>query len=173
MPADRSKGGVDDMLSKKMQDALNGQLNAELYSGYLYLAMAAHFEAGNLPGFAHWMQVQAKEEAAHAMKFFDHINDRSGRVTLQAIETPQAKWTSPLAAFEAALKHEQHISGRIHALVNQAIGESDHATTAFLQWFVIEQVEEERSASEIVEKLKMVGDSPQGLLLIDRALADR
>jgi ferritin len=161
------------MLSAKMQDALNGQLNAEAYSSYLYLAMAAHFDAANLPGFAHWMKVQSREEMAHALKFYDHINDRQGRVMLAAIAVPPAEWKSPLAAFEDALKHERKVTGLIADLVRLAAAEKDDAAGIFLQWFVTEQVEEEKSADEIVHKLRLVGDSPQGLLLLDRELSQR
>lgn len=161
------------MLSAKMQDALNGQLNAEAYSSYLYLAMAAHFDGANLPGFAHWMKIQSQEEMAHALKFYEHINDRRGRVTLAAIAVPPAEWKSPLGAFEDALKHEQKVTGMIADLVKLAAAEKDDAAGIFLQWFVTEQVEEEKSADEIVHKLRLVGDSPQGLLLLDRELSQR
>lgn len=160
-------------LTKKMQDALNGQLNAELYSSYLYLAMSAQFKSDNLDGFAHWTQVQAKEEMDHAMKFYAFVNDRLGRVTLGAVAAPPVKWASPLAAFEEILKHEQKVTGLIHALVNQAAAEKDHATQIFLQWFVTEQVEEEAQSDDVVQKLRLIGDSPQGLILLDRALAQR
>jgi len=161
------------MLSDKLQDALNGQLNAEYYSSYLYLSMAAHFDSINLPGFAHWMKVQAKEELGHAMKFYEHVTDRRGRVTLSAIAAPATQWKSPLAAFEAAFRHEQKVTGLIADLVKLAAAEKDNATGIFLQWFVTEQVEEEKSADEVVQKLKRIGDSPQGLLLLDRELGQR
>jgi len=161
------------MLSKKMEEALNKQLNAELFSSYLYLAMAACFEARNLPGIAHWLEVQAKEEYGHAMKFYGYINDRRGRVTLAAIAAPPAEWPTPLAAFEAVLAHEQKVTGLIHGLVELAAQEKDPAAGVFLQWFVSEQVEEEKSADAIVAQLKMIGDSPHGLIMLDRALAQR
>lgn len=161
------------MLSKKMEKALNDQLNAELYSGYIYLSMAAYFDSIYLSGCATWMRVQAKEELTHAMKFFDHINERGGRVTLTAVGEPPAKWAAPLAAFDAAYKHECKVTGLIHKLVELADAEKDHASRAFLQWFVNEQVEEEASTDEIVQKLTMIGDSKNGLLMLDHQLSKR
>jgi len=161
------------MLSEKMQDALNAQLNAEYYSSYLYLAMAAYFESTNLPGAAHWMEVQVREEMGHAMKFYKHINDRRGRVALKVIEAPPAAWKSPLDAFQAAFAHEQKVTGLIDSLVKLAAAEKDNAAGIFLQWFVTEQVEEEKSVDEIVQMLKTAGDSAQGLIMLDRALAQR
>ncbi len=161
------------MMSKKMEKALNEQINAEMYSAYLYLAMAAYFESENLSGCAGWMKVQVQEETSHAMKFFGHINERRGRVILQAIDQPAKEWKSPLAAFEAAFEHEQLITGRIDDLVNLAMQEKDHATSAFLQWFVSEQVEEETSVDTIVQMLKMADKAPGALLMIDRELGRR
>jgi len=161
------------MLSKKMEAALNKQVNAELFSSYLYLAMAADFEARNLPGIAHWLRAQAREENGHGMKFYGYINDRRGRVTLAAIAAPQAEWASPLAAFEAVLGHEEKVTGLINNLVALAAEEKDNATSVLLQWFVTEQVEEEKNADAIVQQLKMIGDSPHGLIMLDRALAQR
>ncbi|MBM4032076.1 MAG: ferritin [Planctomycetes bacterium] len=161
------------MLSKKMEEALNKQLNAELFSSYLYLAMAADFEAKNLPGFAHWLKVQAKEEHGHGMKFYEHINDRRGRVTLAAIAAPPAEWKTPLAAFEVVLEHEKKVTGLINALVELAAKEKDNATGVMLQWFVTEQVEEEKNADYIVAQLGMIGESAHGLIMLDRALAQR
>ncbi len=131
------------MIGKKMLDALNEQINAELYSAYLYQAMAAHFEAGNLKGFAHWMDLQAKEEQAHARKMYEFLVDRGGRVALKAIAAPPAEWKSPLAIFEESYAHEQKVTGLIHKLVDLARAENDHAAEVFLAWFVTEQVEEE------------------------------
>ena len=161
------------MLGKKMQDALNGQINAELYSSYLYLSMAAYFESVNLRGFAGWMRVQAQEETAHGMKFFDFVVERGGRVTLKAIDAPPDKWNSPVAAFQAAYEHEQKVTAMIAKLVDLAESEKDHATRSFLQWFVDEQVEEEANADEVVQKLKMIKDAPQGLLMLDGVLGQR
>ena len=161
------------MLSSAVQDAMNQQVNAELYSAYLYLSMAANFEGENLRGMAHWMQVQAKEEVSHALKFFKHIAERGGRVTLTAIAAPLTKWDSPRAVFEQVYEHECHVSSLINKLVELAGAEKDHASGVFLQWFVNEQVEEEANATEIVQHLKMVGDSKQGLFMLDRHLAQR
>jgi ferritin len=161
------------MISKKMQDALNNQINEEYFSSYLYLAMSAYFKSINLDGFAHWMKLQSAEEMAHAMKMYAYIYEQQGRVTLQAIGKPQFDWKSPLAAFEAAYKHEQKITGLINKLADMAMAEKDHATLGFLNWFVTEQVEEEAHASEIVEKLKMIKEAPQGLLMFDNILGGR
>jgi ferritin len=161
------------MFSEKMQDALNQQLNAELYSGYLYLGMNAYFKSISLDGFASWMYYQAQEELTHAMKFYEFINQRGGRVKLKQIETPQFEWQSPLAVFEATLEHEQKVTALINDLVELALAERDHATHIFLQWFVSEQVEEEESVNEVLEKLKLMGDARGGLFMIDRELAKR
>jgi ferritin len=161
------------VIGKKMQDALNEQINAELYSSYLYQSMAAHFAAGNLKGFAHWMDLQAKEEQTHARKMYEFLLDRGGRVTLKAIAAPPAEWKAALQVFEETYAHEQKVSGLIHKLVELARGENDHAAEIFLSWFVSEQVEEEANASEIVEKLKMVKDHSQGLLMMDAHLGQR
>jgi ferritin len=161
------------MIGKKMLDALNEQINAELYSSYLYLAMAADFQARSLKGFANWMEVQSREEAGHAKKLYEFLVDRGGRIALKAIDAPPAEWKSALAAFEASYAHEQKVTGMIHKLVELAEAEGDHAAAVMLQWFVTEQVEEEASASEIVEKLRLVKDSAQGLLLMDSLLAQR
>ena len=161
------------MLTPKMETALNDQINAELYSEYLYLAVAAWFEAEGLSGCAAWMKAQAAEEHGHALKIFEFVNERRGRVTLQAIDAPPKEWKSALAAFEDAFKHEQLITGRIDDLVNMAAGEKDNATAAFLQWFVTEQVEEEASVDSIVQKLKMAGNAPGALLMLDHALGQR
>ena len=162
------------MLSEQMQKALNEQIAAELFSAYLYLAMSAWFQSENLGGFAHWMDLQAREEQEHAMRICKHIYERRGRVILEALDAPQSEWKSPLAAFEAALGHEEMITGRINALVNQAIKEKDHATNNMLQWFVSEQVEEEEQTDAIVQKLRLIQDAPRGMLLmLDRELAAR
>lgn len=161
------------MISKKMVKALNEQINAEAYSAYLYLSMAAYFEAQNLPGLASWMRIQTQEETAHALKFFDFVNERRGRVVLMAIDQPAKEWESPLAAFEAAFDHEQLVTGRIDDLVNLAVQEKDHATGAFLQWFVNEQVEEETSVDRIVQMLKMAEKAPGAMFMIDRELGQR
>jgi ferritin len=161
------------MIGNKMEKALNDQINAELYSAYLYLSMVAYFESVNLSGFATWMRVQTQEEIMHAMKMYDYVNERGGRVILKAIDEPPAKWKSPLAAFEAAYKHEQLVTGRINDLVDLAIKEKDHAANTFLQWFVNEQVEEETSADAVVQQLKMAEGAPGALFMIDRELGQR
>jgi ferritin len=161
------------MIGKNIQTALNNQLTAELYSSYLYLSMSAYFQSVNLPGFATWMRVQAQEELVHAMKFYDFINGRGGRVTLQPVEGPPTQWSSPLDAFENAYKHEQKVTGLINDLVNLAIKEGDHATNIFLQWFVTEQVEEEASADEVVQKLKLMGSAKGDLFMLDREMGQR
>lgn len=161
------------MISDKMQEALNGQLNAELYSSYLYLSMAAYFLDLNLGGFANWMRVQAQEEDMHAMKFYNFINERGGRVLLKPIDGPPTEWNSPLAAFEAVLEHEQKVTGLINELVELALAEHDHATNIFLQWFVTEQVEEEDSANDVIQQIKMVGEAKGGLFMLDRELGQR
>ena len=161
------------MLSKKMQDALNKQVNAELYSAYFYLSMSAYYESVNLPGFANWMRVQYQEETFHAMKIYDYINARGGRAILTAIEKPPTDWKSPIAPFEDTYKHEQKVTGLINDLVNLAIEERDHATNSMLQWFVTEQVEEEKNASGILEQIKLLKDAPNGMFMIDRELGQR
>ncbi len=161
------------MISKVMQDALNEQINAELYSAYLYLAMAAEFEANNLKGMASWMEAQAKEETEHAKRLYAFVNDRGGRVTLKAIDAPPAEFKSPAAAFQAAYEHEQKVTAMIHNLVDVARSEKDKAAEVMLAWFVDEQVEEEASTSEIAEKLKMIKESANGLFMMDNALGKR
>jgi ferritin len=161
------------MLPEKMETALNGQLNAELYSAYLYLSMNAYFRSVNLDGFANWMYYQAQEEVTHAMKFYDFINSRGGRVKLSQIDAPATEWNSPLAVFEATLEHEQKVTGLINDLVELALEEHDHATNIFLQWFVSEQVEEEESVGGVLEQLRLMGEAKGGLFMIDRELAKR
>ena len=161
------------MLSERMMKALNKQLNAELYSAYLYLSMAAYFESKNLKGFANWMRVQAQEELTHAMKFFDYINERGGRVYLEAIEKPPTEWKSPLDVFEATYEHEVKVTSMINDLVNMAMEEKDHATYNMLQWFVAEQVEEEASADEIRQQLRMIKEDGRGIMMLDRELKQR
>ncbi len=161
------------MFSSAMQEAMNQQVNAELYSAYLYLAMAADFEESNLHGMAHWMQIQAKEETGHALKFFKYIVQRGGRVILASIAAPPPKWGSPHAIFDDVYNHERQVSGLIDKLVDLAAAEKDHASSAFLQWFVTEQVEEEANASDLQHQLKMIGESKQALLMLDRHLAQR
>jgi len=161
------------MIKEKIQDALNEQINAELYSSYLYLSMSAYFESNNLKGCANWMRVQTQEELVHAMKFYDYLIERGGKVVLSSIESPPTEWPSPLAIFENAYQHEQKVTGLINELVDLAIAEKDHATNNFLQWFVSEQVEEEASADEVVQKIKLMGDARGGIFMLDRELAQR
>ena len=161
------------MLNPKIQDAFNKQINAELFSSYLYLSMAGYFESESFKGMAHWMRIQAAEENRHAMRIFDRINDRSGRVTLTEIEAPKTQWNSPLDAFQDAYKHELKISGMLNDLMNLAAVEKDGASHDFLEWFVREQVEEEAAAQLIVDQLKLVGDHGVGLYLIDQQLGQR
>ena len=161
------------MISEKMQKALNDQINAEFFSAYLYLAMAAYFEEKNLSGFAHWMEVQYEEESEHAMKIYKYINNRGGRVQLNAIEKPQAEWDSPLMAFEAAYKHEQYITGRINDLMKLAVELNDFTTQSFLQWYLDEQVEEEANVDEIVQSFQLMGNDKRGLFMLDRELKQR
>ncbi len=160
-------------MNKKMEKAFNKQINAEIYSSYLYYAMEAYFQSKNLKGCATWMHYQAMEELIHVIKFSEYINNRGGRVKLEAIEAPQFEWDSPLAAFEAAYAHEQKVSGLINKLVDLAKEESDHASDALLQWFVTEQVEEEATVDEIVQNFKIAGDSGPGLFMIDQQLGQR
>jgi len=161
------------MIKKKIEDAFNEQINAELYSSYLYLSMSAYFESLNLPGFANWMRMQSLEENMHAMKFYDYIHERGGNVKLKTIATPPTTWKSPLEVYEETLKHEEHVTALINNLVDLAIAEKDHASNNFLQWFVAEQVEEEASADAVLQKLKLLKDSSHGLFMIDRELATR
>jgi len=161
------------MFSKKLEEAFNQQLNAELYSAYLYLSMAAYFESLNLPGFAMWLKVQAEEEMTHALRFYNFINDRNGRVKLSAIDGPPLEWQNPLNAFEEVLKHEQKVTSLINNLTDLAIQEKDHASNVFLQWFVNEQVEEESSAVKVIEKLKMAKDNPSAMLMLDQEMGTR
>ncbi len=159
-------------MNKKIEAAFNKHLNAELYSAYLYLSMAAYFESISLKGFAHWMEIQGQEELTHVQKFFYFINERNGRVLLEAVEGPPTEWKEPLQAFESTLEHEQLVSSKINALVDLSLAERDHASNSFLQWFVAEQVEEEASVKEVIDKLKLVKDGDM-LFQLDKDLATR
>ena len=161
------------MIGKKMQEAINEQIKEELGSAYLYLSMAAYFHSKGLDGMAHWMRIQTQEEMVHAMKFFDHIVERDGRAILLALDQPKTSWSSPLEAFQEAYKHEQYITSRINDLVKLANRENDNAAAIMLQWFVTEQVEEEASTSKVAQMLELIGDSGQGLLMLDRELGTR
>lgn len=161
------------MLDEEMVSAINKQLNAELYSGYLYLSMAAYFESTDLSGFANWMRIQAQEELSHAMKFYDYLVQRGARVILTEIEAPPTQWDTNIAVFEHVYEHEQMVTGLINELVDLAIKLSDHATNNFLQWYVAEQVEEEESASGVLQKVKLAGEDSSGLLMLDQELGTR
>jgi ferritin len=161
------------MLNESLEEALNEQINAELYSEYLYLSMAAYYADEGLPGFASWMRAQADEERAHAMRIYDFVIERDGRVTLETIDSPPTEWSGPADAFEAAYEHEVEISGMIDDLVALAREENDNATENMLQWFVAEQVEEEATAQDVLDKLTHVGDDGPGLLMVDQELAQR
>jgi ferritin len=161
------------MLSEKMLNALNGQLNKELYSAYLYLSMSAHSEYIGLKGFANWFMVQYQEEMTHAMKIYDYINSQGGKVKLLAIDEPPSEFASPLDMFEKTLEHEKFITKSINDLVTLAMKEKDYATNIFLQWFVTEQIEEEANDNDIIAKLKLIGDSGDALLMLDKDLAAR
>ena len=160
-------------MNSKLEKAFNDQMKNELESEYIYYAMAAYFEEENLPGMAAWMNKQAEEEHVHAMKFVKYITGRGNRTVFSALGKPPVSWKSPLAVFEAALKHEQFITKKIHSLVDLAVKEKDYAAHTFLNWYVDEQVEEEASADTIVQKLKMIGNSKQALLMIDSQLGRR
>lgn len=161
------------MLSKKLEAALNAQINAEFWSAYLYLSMAAHFAADGKSGFANWFEVQFKEEQDHAMRFFKYIIDRGGKVELKPISKVTSKWASPLAAFEDTLKHEREVTKMINDLVGLAKEENDYATESFLKWFVDEQVEEESTAQEFIDALKMIKDNGFGIYTMDKELKSR
>lgn len=161
------------MLTDRMHQALNDQLQAEFNSAYLYLSMSAYFEDKGLEGMANWMTVQFQEEQSHALKFYRYINERGGRVELQALEKPKLDWESPLEAFEEALGHEKKISQLIGELADLAIKEKDHATHNMLQWFISEQVEEEANVDSIVTQMRLVGGQGQGLFMIDREMRGR
>jgi ferritin len=161
------------MISKEMQDAFNKQINEEMFSSYLYLSMAAYFDAANLPGFAQWMKVQSHEEWMHGMKFYGHIVERGGKVELFALKEPKKQWKSPLEAFEDAREHEKYITGCINKLMDLSMEKKDYASRSLLTWFVDEQVEEEASAEEIVVKLKMIGAHDHLLLMLDREMGQR
>ncbi|MBN2178665.1 MAG: ferritin [Deltaproteobacteria bacterium] len=161
------------MLSKKMLNALNKQINKEMYSAYLYMSMSAHSQYQGLKGFANWFMVQYQEEMGHAMKIYDYINDQGERLTLKAISEPPAEFESPLDMFEKTLSHEKTVTKSINDLVGLAISEKDYATQIFLQWFVTEQIEEEGNDNDIISRLRLIGDNGNGLLMLDRELGAR
>jgi ferritin len=179
---DRYSGGKDvandekeeiTLLGKAVEEAMNEQIKNELFSAYQYLSMAAYCESENLPGFAQWMRAQSQEETVHAMKFYDFVLERNGRVVLRAIDEPLVEFGSPLEVFERALEHEQKVTAMINDLYGLALRENDYASQTFLQWFVTEQVEEEKNAGDVVETLRMIGDGSEALFLLDRELGQR
>jgi ferritin len=161
------------MLKDNVERELNVQIGEETASAWLYLSMSAWFQSINLPGFAHWMFVQAQEELVHARLFYDFVHQRRGRVSLGAIPAPATEWKSPKAAFEAAFAHEQHITARIHLLSALSEQVQDYPTRVFLQWFVTEQVEEEANADAVIQKLTLLGDTGPGLFMLDQEMATR
>lgn len=161
------------MLNLKVEESINDQINAELFSAYLYLSMSAYLESENLPGFASWMRVQFQEEQAHAMKFFDFVNERGGKVVLEAIEAPQTEWGSVVEIFEHTLSHERMVTERINHLMDVALEERDYATESFLRWYIDEQVEEEASAEAILSQLERLEGHGNGMIMLDRELGTR
>lgn len=161
------------MINKEIEAAINKQINAEIYSSSLYYSMAAYFETLSLKGFSHWLRVQALEELTHVQRFFAYVHERGGRITMQAVEAPPTDWQSPLEAFEQVYSHEVSVTGMINSLMDVALRESDHATTHFLQWFIGEQVEEEASADEALQKLKLVDKTDGGLFMLDQEMDKR
>jgi len=161
------------VLNEKIQAALNDQIQAEFFSAYLYLSMASWCEDNNFEGFGNWMRMQAQEEMFHAMKIYDYVNMTGGRVRLQAVDQPETDWDDPVAAFEAALAHERHMTGNINNLVGLCMKENDFAAQTMLQWFVSEQVEEEATVDAIVGKLKLMGGAGPGLFMLDQELGSR
>jgi ferritin len=156
-----------------MEEAVNSQINKELYSSYLYLSMSAFLERQNLNGFANWMKIQSQEEYLHAMKFYAYLIQKGGKVTLLQIDKPKTEWRSILEAYEDTYVHELTVTESIDNLVNLALEVKDHATNSFLQWFVNEQVEEESNVTKILDELRMIGDNKTGLFMLDRELAQR
>jgi ferritin len=161
------------MLSKTLQDALNTQIKHEFFSSYLYLAMSSYFESQSLLGFAKWMRIQSEEEHGHAMRLFDFVHDRGGSVELQALEQPRGEFAAPLDVFQQALEHERFITAQIHQLYALAVREKDYPTQVHLQWFIDEQVEEEKNASDIVDQLRIAGNDGAAILLLDHNLGQR
>ena len=161
------------MLNKNVEKAINDQIVAELYSAYMYLSMSAYFESENLDGFGRWMKAQALEELYHAMKFYDYVNERGGRVILGSVEQPENTWDSPIEVLQATYDHEVKVTGLIHNLVDIARKENDKATESFLTWYVDEQVEEEDAADRILGKLKMIKDAPSAIFMINNELGQR
>ena len=160
-------------MSAALQRAMNDQIQKEFYASYLYLAMSAWFEERNFEGFANWMRIQADEERTHAMRIFDFVLDRGGKVRLEAIPEPGTKWKTALEVFDDARKHELMVSGSINDLYARATSEKDYATQVMLQWFITEQVEEEKTSTSLAERLRLVGDSATGLIILDPQPGER
>lgn len=161
------------MISAKMNEAFNNQINAEQFSSYLYLSMSAWFSSNGLPGFASWMRAQAKEEEFHANKMFDYLLERGGKVELQKIKKPKTDWEAPLDVFADVAEHESKVTGLINELVDCALAEKDHASNIFLQWFVEEQVEEEASVGEVLDRMKLIGNQSSGMFVMDMEMGKR
>jgi ferritin len=161
------------MLNQKVQDAMNQQIKHEMYSAYMYLSMSAQCESANLPGFARWLRHQAEEEMEHAMKFYDFIHERNGKVSLYAIDQPPSQFGTPREIFEQVYAHEQKVTGLINEIYKAAIDENDYPSQVFLHWFINEQVEEENNSSQVLETLKMIGESTNGLFMLDHQLGKR
>jgi len=161
------------MISPKMTEAINKQINAELYSAYLYLSMAAYASSSGMPGAANWLMIQVKEEMMHSQRMYTYVLSQGQNVVLDALDKPPSDFSSMLQVFEQVLAHEQKVTGLINDLADLSLSERDHATSIFLQWFVSEQVEEEESANDILAKLKLAGTAGGGLFMIDNELAAR
>jgi len=160
-------------MNQNIEKALNAQIGFELYSAYLYMAMTSYLKSINLNGFAHWMEIQTKEELAHALKLFNYVTERGGSVVFETLKKPRNKWESPTEVFKDALEHEQIVTSKIHEIVDLALKEKDHTTNAHMQWYLNEQVEEESNVLGIYQQLKFADNSPQALLMFDRELAQR
>jgi len=160
-------------MNKKIEAAVNEQINAEMYSAYLYLSMSGYFQSKGLTGFAKWMEIQAAEEFSHAKRFYDYLFHKGGRISLKPIQGPPGDWDSTENVFHEVLKHEEKVTSLINSLVDLAIQEKDHATNNMLQWFVSEQVEEEANATDIINKIKLIGNDGNGLFMIDKELGVR
>ncbi len=161
------------MIKSRVEEAINHQINAELYSAYLYLSMAAYFEDESLSGFSNWMRVQFEEEQFHGLKLFNYLAERGGRVKLEPIEAPKIEWENIVEVFEDTLEHEQHVTSLINKLMDIALEESDHATVSFLRWYIDEQVEEEAAVESILHQLKLINGAGNGILMLDRELGAR
>jgi ferritin len=160
-------------MNTKLENAINEQMNFEIYSSYLYMAISSYFKNENLNGFANWMAIQAQEELTHTMKFYNYLHEREGKVIFEAIAKPPVSWESPLKAFEAAYEHEKIVTSRISDLMDLAIQVKDHATHTALQWYITEQVEEEASVLNIIRQLRLIKNAPNGMFMLDRELAQR